>query len=82
MSMDLYSTALVWHGPRGGIAKLHGRQVVLKEAPALPGKRIVLIDYRPEIGERRLQRFDGPATDMTPDEVAAADDYLRRVVAG
>lgn len=76
MSLDLYSTALVWHGQRG-IAKLHGRQIQLPQIPQLlPGQRLVMVDYRPEIGERRLQPFDGPARDMTPEEVAAADVFL------
>lgn len=80
MSLSLYSTALVWHSQRGGVAKLHGRQVVLTEAPALPGPRLAMIDYRPEIGERRIQPFDGPARDMTQAEVDAADAFLRAVV--
>lgn len=75
MSVDLYSTALVWHGYRG-IAKLHGRQIELQEPPTLLGQRLVMIDYRPEIAERRLQPFDGQARDMTADEVAAADVFL------
>jgi hypothetical protein len=80
MSLELYSTVLVWYGRRGS-AKLHGRRVPLTEAPSLPGSLIVMIDYRPEIGERRIQRFDGPATDMTADEVAAADAFLRAALA-
>ena len=51
MSTDLYSTVLVWTGARGGVAKLHGRQVKLSAAPAIAGLRIAQIDYRPEIGE-------------------------------
>lgn len=81
MSLDLYSTALIWYSPRQGVAKLHGRQVQLTAPPELPGSRVVMVDYRPEIGERRIQRFDGPATDMTVDEVAAADALLKRLLA-
>lgn len=55
-----------------------GRQVVLHAAPQLLGSRIVMFDYRP--GERRLQRFDGPATDMPPDEMAVANAHRRQVV--
>ena len=81
MSLNLYSTALIWDGRRGA-AKLHGRQIVLGEAPALLGARVVKIDYRPEIGEGRIQRMDGPTSDMTIPEVAAADEYLRHAVIG
>jgi hypothetical protein len=83
MSLNLYSTALIWDGRRGA-AKLHGRQIVLGEAPALLGAPVVKIDYRPEIGqvEGRIQRMDGPTSDMTIAEVAAVDEYLRHAVIG
>jgi hypothetical protein len=80
MSLDLYSTALVWHGYRG-IAKLHGRVVRLDAAPELPGDRVVMIDYRPEIAERRIQRYDEAARDMLPHEVSAADAMLLLLLA-
>jgi hypothetical protein len=32
MSTNLYSTVLVWAGTRGGVAKMHGRQVKLLAA--------------------------------------------------
>ena len=75
MSTDLYSTVLVWYGYQG-IAKLHGRTITLVAAPRIESWRLAMIDYRPEIGERRIQMFDGPARDMEPREVLAADAFL------
>ena len=77
MSLSLYSTALVWHSQRGGVAKLHGRQVVLTEAPPILRLRLVMVEYLPEIGQRELQEATGPRRYMTGDEVAAADVFLR-----
>ena len=79
MSLDLYSTALVWYGHRG-IAKLHGRQCALLEVPQVAAVRLVAIDYRPEIGERRLQPFDGPFRDMLDSEIESADALLRAML--
>jgi hypothetical protein len=79
MSLDLYSTALLWRG-HSGVAKLHGCQVALTQAPVLAGQHIKMIDYRPEIGEGRLQTCDGQVREMASIEVAAADEFLRRVV--
>lgn len=79
MSLKLYSTALIWYGRRG-VAKLHGRQILLDQAPALPGSDVVMVDYRPEIGVGRIQRIDGLACDMTAHEIAAADEYLRHAL--
>lgn len=80
MSTDLYQTALVWHGQRGGVAKLSGRQVPLVDAPPLLGLRLVMVEYYPEIGERELQEATGPRRAMTADEIAAADGFLRGIV--
>ena len=77
MSLDLYSTALIWYGQRGGVAKLHGRVVRLTEAPRLRGLRVEGVDYRPEIGEQRIQLHAEGWREMLPSEVAAADEYLR-----
>lgn len=52
MSLDLYSTALVWHAQRGGSAKLWSRRVPLIDAPLILGMRLVMIEYLPEIGQR------------------------------
>lgn len=79
VSTDLYSTVLIWYPQRGGIAKLHGRQVVLAKAPELPGLRVEGVDYRPEIGERRIQLWAENWRDMTPAEVLAADAALARL---
>ena len=80
MSTDLYQTALVWHGQRGGVAKLWGRSVPLVEAPALLGLRLTMLEYFPEIGQMELQEATGPRRAMTPDEIAAADGFLRGIV--
>ena len=44
MSTDLYQTALVWHGQRGGVAKLWGRSVPLVDTPALLDLRLVVVE--------------------------------------
>jgi hypothetical protein len=77
MSTNLYSTVLVWAGTRGGVAKLHGRQVKLIAAPAIAGLRIAQIDYRPEIGERRVMPCAEAWREMHDREVRAADALLR-----
>jgi hypothetical protein len=77
VSTDLYQTALVWYAQRGGVAKLWGRQVPLLAVPTIAGLSLVMIDYRPEIGERELQEATGPRRGMLPAEVAAADEFLR-----
>ena len=81
MSLSLYSTALVWHSQRGGVAKLHGRQVVLVEAPPILGLRLVMVEYLPEIGQMELQEFSGPRRGMEPYEVRAADLFLASLFA-
>ena len=80
MSLDLYSTALVWHSQRGGSAKLWSRRVPLIDAPQLLELRLVMIEYLPEIGQRELQEATGPRRYMTAAEVDAADAFLREVV--
>lgn len=76
VSLDLYTTALVWYAQRGGAAKLWGRLMPLRDAPQLLGLRLMMVEYRPEIGEQRLQPFDGAPRDMLRDEVRAADEFL------
>lgn len=78
----LYMTRLRWDGRRG-VAKLHGRCMVLREPPdlALPFT-LVAIDYVPEVRICQIMPLAGPWRDMTPDEVAAADDLLWRIVPG
>ena len=77
MSTNLYSTVLVWAGARGGVAKLHGRQVKLIAAPTIAGLRIAQIDYRPEIGERRVMPCAEAWREMHDREVSEADALLR-----
>lgn len=81
MSHALYATRLYWAGPRGGIAKLHGRCVQLHAPPHITGRAVVGVDYIPEIGLRQIQPVGGPWRDMSDDEVADADAVLRAVVA-
>lgn len=76
MSHLLYSTRLYWAGTRGGVAKLHGRIVMLLEAPDLPGLDVVAIDYVPEIGLRSVMPYGAGWRDMTEAEVLAADEFL------
>ena len=52
----------------------------LLAAPTILGLRLVMIDYRPAIGERELQEATGPRRGMTLSEVAAADEFLRSVL--
>lgn len=76
MSLDLYTTALVWYAQRCGAAKLWGKLIALRDEPRILSLRLMMVEYRPEIGEQRLQPFDGPPRDMLRDEVRAADEYL------
>lgn len=77
MGDDLYFTRLRWHAGRG-IAKLHGRVVVLERAPVLAGIAVHECDYAPEISLRIVQRRAcDPRDDMTPTEIADADKMLR-----
>lgn len=80
MSLDLYSTALIWHTRRGGSAKLWGRTVPLVDAPPLPGLRLVMVEYLPEIGQHELQEVSARRREMTPAEVEAIDAFLRAVL--
>ena len=58
------------------MAKLHGRQVKLIAAPAIDGLSVAQIDYRPEIGERRVMPCAEGWRDMHDHEVKAADALL------
>lgn len=78
MSHALYFTRLFWDGRRG-IAKLHGRCIVLDAAPALPGAPIDLIDYTPEVACAEILRRGECRRSMTVDEVLAADELLRQL---
>jgi hypothetical protein len=77
MSTNLYSTVLIWAGARGGVAKMHGRQVKLTAAPTIAGLRVAQIDYRPEIGERRVMPCSEAWREMHDREVRAADALLQ-----
>lgn len=79
MSANLYSAGLWFYGPRGGRAKLHGRELRLHDVPRLPGVALILseIEYVPEVRVYRLrEKFDG-WRDMESAEIRAADALLR-----
>jgi len=80
VSLEYYSTALVWHTRRGGSAKLWGRIVPLLDAPPLAGLRLVMVEYLPEIAQRELQEVAAPRHEMTLAEVAAVDAFLRALL--
>lgn len=60
---------------------LHSVRVQLPaERPPLElGEPLEVLDYTPEVGVRLVQPIGDRQRDMTPAEVAACDDYLRRV---
>ena len=79
MSDAYYLTRLRYYA-YSGTAKLHGHHVPLTDAPVICGDVVVSIDYIPEVGLRQIQmRGEGPR-DMRPDEIAAADQFLRDAV--
>lgn len=76
MSAALFTTRLYWDG-RQGIAKLHGQQVVLHQAPAVPGlPDRAQLDYAPETATRMVRGPHDHWRDMTPEEVRCCDAYL------
>lgn len=77
MSHALYTTRLYWAGPRGGIAKLHGRVIDLHAPPRFSGGVIVGVDYIPEITLRQIQPVCEAWRDMTDEETREADALLR-----
>ena len=76
MSHAIYATRLYWTGPRGGIAKLHGRCVALHAPPHIAGCAVVGVDYIPEIGLRQIMCHGAAWRDMTAHEASAADALL------
>jgi hypothetical protein len=76
MSAELYQTRLYWVGHRG-VAKLHGCSVPLTAAPMLAGRRVVAVDYTPEVRVARVLCAQAGWREMTTEEIRAADDYLR-----
>lgn len=84
MSDALYSTRLRWTREAGGVAMLHGVRVSLppEVPPALsldPAPDVIALDYTPEVRVALIQPTAGRQRDMTMVEVAACDEYLRRV---
>lgn len=79
MSDLLYSSRLRWDGSRG-IAKLHGRVVQLTRAPDLMGIEFSSLDYVPEVACYLIRHGFDREIDMTPDEVAACDWFLRSLL--
>lgn len=82
MSDALYCTRLRWQNGRG-VAKLHGRAMVLISAPEFWFGAVDMIDYTPEVGcvEIRPRACD-PVREMTRDEIHAADRLLRSLFGG
>lgn len=84
MSDLFYSSRLRWCRERGGVAMLHGVRVELppEVPPALsltPAPVFIAIDYTPEVGVALIQPPTDRQRDMTMVEIAACDEYLRRV---
>lgn len=77
MSDEEYPTRLRWDGRRG-LAKLHGRSVVLYVAPDLGAGPVWAMDYVPSdgIAEVAPRSIDARRA-MLPLEIAAADSMLR-----
>lgn len=78
MSHLLYSTCLHWSG-KHGFAKMHGVIVALQEAPKIAGKAVGAINYVPEVGVREITLPGAARRDMRDDEVADADELLRKL---
>jgi hypothetical protein len=82
VSAALYSTGLWWTPGRGGLAKLHGREVRISEPPVIGGVAVHAICYVPEVHDLEIHRVPHePRGDMTPAEVAEADQLLARLCA-
>lgn len=76
MSDSLYITRLWWDAHyRTGTAAHNGGRVTLASVPPALAHAIA-IDYAPAVDVLQLQPPDGPRRDMTPEEIAAARDYL------
>lgn len=82
MSDALYMTRLRWDGRRG-VAKLHGRLVLLQAAPDLGQGPVCAVDYIPEVHLQLIQprACDAPRDWMSWEEIAAADRLLRALTA-
>lgn len=81
MSDLLYMTRLRWSG-YSGIAKLHGRTVMLRLPPDLGTGELVGVDYVPEIHLCEVQPLGHGRRDMTADEIRAADRVLAQMCGG
>lgn len=78
MSDDLYFTRLRFTG-RSGIAKLHGRAVVLAECPQFLPQRIAEVDYMPEMHACMVRDECAGWREMEATEIAAADALLKHL---
>lgn len=81
MSDDLYFTRLRFTG-RSGLAKLHGRAVVLTECPQFLPQRIAEVDYMPEVHACLIRDECAGWREMDAPEIAAADALLRELCQG
>lgn len=80
MIADLLPTRLWWEGGRG-VARLHGREVVLTAPPQVPGLDVVAIDWAPGEASIVMPRNEG-WRDLHPHEVAAVRALLEHLTKG
>lgn len=80
MSDALYCTRLRWHNG-SGVAMLHGRKILLTQAPEICGNPVDYIDYTPEVRclEIRYRACD-TMQEMTHKEIICADSVLRALL--
>ncbi len=76
MSADLYLIRLFFEW-FSGIMKKWGRSIHITTCPQfLRGKRLISVDYAPEVGTAELQEYAGPRREMYPNEILAANEFL------
>lgn len=78
MSDNLYFTRLRFTCG-SGVAKLHGRTVVLAECPQFLPQRLAEVDYMPEVHACQVRDEFGGWREMKDFEIAAADALLRKL---
>ena len=79
MSDAYFATRLRFHDGRG-LAKLHGKSLVLLDAPLICGVLVVELDYAPETGTAELRPTRSEKRrEMYRDEIAACDELLLRL---
>jgi hypothetical protein len=76
VSDDLYFTRLRW-GHGRGVAKYHGRVVVLTAPPDILGLAIDELIYTPETAVAVVCEVGRPQRELRPNEIAACDALLK-----